>query len=372
MSLNAYLRGGAGRAARASAAACLALALGGLGPAALADTALADTALADTALADTALADTELAEAPPAEAPLYVPYGDAVLELGESGPRRAGSWPGLARARDSFAYPGGFVAFERESGTIYRARGASLAALGRIDAAEVFLTRSRALARSADLEPGKGFAFALYDLDGAPRKRAELYLDCFPSDCAYASGRWYLSGADRADASTRLYEIDPETGKSAVIATIPKDRDFGRVVAAGTRLIFYASPAMPRTEAREVLRFTLRPEREGGGVSSGPERVRPGFPGSCFYGSGFALGGLAWLPVASGRGNSTRIAMMAFDPAAAAPAPLGEAALDTGLYAPIGESRGRFYAFGFLYLRDRSAMSVLSIGPGGARSWKLP
>ena len=41
---------------------------------------------------------------------LAVPYGGDIIALGQEGPRRIGVWPGDARPRDAFSFPGGFVA----------------------------------------------------------------------------------------------------------------------------------------------------------------------------------------------------------------------------------------------------------------------
>jgi hypothetical protein len=322
-------------------------------------------------IAAIALAPPLAAEAGGAAA--LLPLGHEILSLGPAGPSNAGAWVGEAGPRDSCSYPGGFVAFDRATKTLFRASISAAGQvdaqpLGTIDAAEVFLTRDRAIARASVFERAKGFAFTLYELGPSSLKAVRTFsLDCFPSDCVYAAGRWYLAGADAADSHNRLYSIDPGTGERKTVAELPKARDFGRVVTDGRTLWFYLSPAVPRAGSQTVLRVRLL-GADGKAIAGRPEPVTlAGLgEGRCLYGSGFAYRGRFWLPCASGEGKAVNEVMEGFDPEGASPlAPQIRAALDTGIYAPVGESSGLFYAFGFLYLKDPAAMSLLAIGPDG-------
>jgi hypothetical protein len=307
---------------------------------------------------------------------LLFPYGDSIFEATESGPRKFGEWPGSARPRDAFSYPGGFVAFERGSGSIYRASEEKLQKIGKIEAAEVFLSRDYALARGKVFEPEKGFVFTLYKLGSSVKRGASFHLDCFPSDCVYASARWFLAGSDKSDTKTALYEINPVSGSVAKVGSLPKNRDFGRIVVYGDRLWLYASCSDVRPVKPVVLAFFLRTinTEKVQTVASEPERLelRGVSPDCCLYGSGFALNGKFWLPLASGQGSTLTVTAASFDPLVKQPTQLTSIRLDTGMYAAIGETGGRYYMFGYLYARDTKDMRLVSIAPDGLRSWALP
>jgi hypothetical protein len=341
---------------------------------------------------------------------LAFPYGADIVALGRDGPRRIGAWPGDARPRDAAAFPGGFVAWERKSKTLYRASQSGLVALGRLDAARVYLSSSRAIASNGVFEAGKGFGFTVWSwpggASGSLRKLAGFSLDCFVSDCLFAGNRAFLAGADAADRANSLYELNLDSGAIRRVAMVPKLRDFGRLASDGTRLLFYTSVAEPATAgavaaggpaagggaatgtARRTAQATLFEIGPGGrALAPVPVSLDPGIDGASPYGSAFALGGRFFLPFAAGQGAGTRVWLCAFDlpgkPAggsgsggSAQPAgvvkALSSQALPTGIYAPIGEAGGGFWAFGYLYVKDPAAFSLLRLGGASVSATALP
>jgi hypothetical protein len=293
------------------------------------------------------------------------PLGKEIILLGPGGARRLAAWPGDARPRDAALFPGGFVAWDRGSLSVFRGTEAGLLNIGRIDAAQVFLSPDWALGRSELYAEKAGFSYAVYRLGPRLAAGPSFSLDCFPAECLFAGNRCYLAGADRDDRANRLYEIDLSTGKSRVIAELPKSRDFGRLVSDGKTLWYFLSPSLPRQAEFSVLSFRLDAER---GAAAPKRLMLLGLPpaSSSWYGSGFASGGRFWLPVASGEGKATRVSLYAFDPAGGrASAAL---ALATGLYAPLAQAGDSFYAIGFLYPRDPGAFSLLAIKTGAGRA----
>lgn len=341
---------------------------------------------------------------------LAFPYGADILAMGKGSPRRIGAWPGDARPRDAAAFPGGFVAWERKSKTLYRASRTGLVPLGRLEAARVYLSPDRAISSDGFFQAGKGFGFTVWSwAGGAPgslRRLAGFALDCFVSDCLFAGNRAFLAGADAADRANSLYELNLDTGAIRRIAMSPRLRDFGRLASDGARLLFYTSVAEPsaagatapggattgsgaapgtvRRTAQATL-FELGP----GGTALAPTTVAldPGIDGASPYGSAFALGGRFLVPFAAGQGSGTRVWLCAFElsgkPAgggsrggSAQPAAVVKAvssqALPTGIYAPIGEAGGGFWAFGYLYVKDPRAFSLLRLDGVAVSATALP
>ena len=303
------------------------------------------------------------------------PYGSEVLLLSPSGVSRLGDWPGDARPRESACFEGGFIAWERKGGEILRAGAKGLESLGRVNAAQVFLSEDRILARSDLFTDKKGFEYIAYRIGSRIEKTSSFYLNCFPADCLFIGRRCYLAGADREDRLNRLYEVDLESGKFRVIAELPKNRDFGRLVSAGSRLWYFLIPALPRKEAPAVWSFGIDAARG----ASWPLRLElSGLPAgfSCLYGSALTFEGRFWLPLVSGEGKAARVSLFAFDPQATKPKVLSSIALDTGLYAPLGlagEGTSEcFYALGFLYVKDQGAFSLLRLQAGASQSTPLP
>jgi len=347
---------------------------------------------------------------------LAVPYGADIIALGAGGPRRIGAWPGDARPRDAAAFAGGFVAWERKSKLLYRASQAGLMALGRLDAARVYLSSAYAISSDGILEAGKGFGFTVWSWPGGKagslRKVAGFSLDCFVADCLFVGKRAFIAGADAADKANSLYELNLDTGAIRRIAMMPKLKDFGRLASDGKRLLFYTSVSDPATTASAAKGGSAAvggPASGGGGSAPGTSRrtatatlfelgpggsalapvaigLDPGIDGASPYGSAYALTGTFYVPFATGQGAGTRVWLCAFElpasPAGGAgrgvaqPATIVKAvsshALPTGIYAPIGEGEGRFWAFGYLYVRDPKAFSVLGLGGAAISATALP
>ena len=341
---------------------------------------------------------------------LAVPYGSDIVALGQGAPRRIGAWPGDARPRDAAAFPGGFVAWERKSKTLYRASQAGLVALGRLDGARIFLSSDRALSSDGIFQAGKGFGFTVWSwpggASGSLKRLAGFSLDCFVSDCLFAGNRAFIAGADAADKANSLYELNLDSGAIRRIAMAPKRRDFGRLASDGRRLLFYTSVAEPATAgaaapggtapggvtapgtARRTAQATLF-ELGPGGSAFAPVRVSldPGIDEASPYGSAFALGGRFLVPFAAGQGAGTRVWLCAFElsgkpagvsgsggsaQAAAVVKAVSSQALPTGIYAPIGEAGGGFWAFGYLYVKDPRAFSLLRLGGAAVSATALP
>jgi hypothetical protein len=254
----------------------------------------------------------------------------------------------------------------------------SLVELGAIASDQVFLSRDSALARAELFEPGKGFGFTFYAIGDGIRKGKSLSLDCFPAECLFLGRYCYLVGADQADREHRLYEIELSSGKARILASLPKKRDFGRLIAGEGRLWLFLSPAEPRREKFTILNMKV----DGRSPAGAPEAVTlQGLPGEAlsFYGSGFCFEGLFWLPVAAARaqagvaGNSgCEVSLAAFDPARPSSRPRRILPIDTGLYAPICGTDGAFWAVGFLYIKDPGAFSLLRFSDGSVSSTALP
>jgi len=341
---------------------------------------------------------------------LALPYGADIVALGKASPRRIGAWPGDARPRDAAAFPGGFVAWERKSKTLYRASQTGFVALGRLEAARVFLSPDRAISSDGFFQAGKGFGFTVWSwpggASGSLKKLAGFALDCFVSDCLFAGSRAFIAGADAADRANSLYELNLETGAIRRIAMVPKLRDFGRLASDGTRLLFYTSVAEPATagpaatdgaaagggaapgSARRTAQVTLFELGTGGSaLAPVPVSLDPGIDGASPYGSAFALGGRFLLPFAAGQGAGTRVWLCAFElpgkpaggsgsggsaQAAGVVKAISSQALPTGIYAPIGEAGGGFWAFGYLYVKDPKAFSLLRLGGAAVSATALP
>ena len=347
---------------------------------------------------------------------LAVPYGGDIISLGQGGPRRIGAWPGDARPRDAASFPGGFVAWERKSKLLYRASQAGLVALGRLDAARVYLSSARAISSDGIFQAGKGFGFIVWSWPGGGagslKKLAGFSLDCFVADCLFVGKRAFIAGADAADKANSLYELNLDTGAIRRIAMVPKLKDFGRLASDGKRLLFYTSVSDPATAASTAKGGSAAaggPATGGGGVAPRSARrtatatlfelapdgsalapiavaLDPGIDGASPYGSAYALAGTFYVPFATGQGAGTRVWLCAFglpgSPAGGAgrgsaqPAMVVKAvssqALSTGIYASIGEGEGRFWAFGYLYVRDPTAFSVLGLGGAAAPATALP
>lgn len=323
---------------------------------------------------------------------LAVPYGADIIALGRDGPKRIAPWPGDARPRDAAAFLGGFVAWERKSKLLYRASQTGLTALGHLEAARVYLSSSRAIASNGVFEAGKGFGFTVWSwpggASGSLKKLAGFTLDCFVSDCLFAGNRAFMAGADASDRANSLYELNLDTGALRRIAMVPKLGDFGRLASDGKRLLFYTSVSEPAVRGAHGAMATLFDlGADGGALGSIPVILDPGIEGASPYGSAFSMGSRFYVPFASGKGAGTKVWLCAFDPpsrgdgkrssgSGASPAAVVSAvsvrALPTGLYAPIGEAEGTYWAFGFLYVKDPAAFGILMFAPGATVLAALP
>lgn len=337
---------------------------------------------------------------------LAVPYGADIIVLRSDGPKRIAAWPGDARPRDAAAFPGGFVAWERRSKLLYRASQAGLVALGRLEAARVYLSSTRGISSDGIYKAGKGFGFTVWswsgDSSGSLRRLAGFSLDCFVADCLFVGNRAFIAGADAADRENSLYELNLDSGALRRIAMVPKRRDFGRLTSDGKTLLFYTSVSDPSTagtadsgvptagsaaasgSARRTAQATLFELGAGGtALAPLPLALDPGIEGASPYGSAIALGGRFLVPFASGQGAGTKVWLCAFEPPAslaagpvhggsAQPATVVKAVsslpLSTGIYAPIGGIAGSFWAFGYLYVKDPRAFSLLCLDKAAAVS----
>lgn len=329
---------------------------------------------------------------------LALPYGSEIIALGQGGPRRIAAWPGNARPRDAAAFRGGFVAWERKSKILYRASQSGLVALGRLDAARVYLSSACAISSDGIFQAGKGFGFTVWSWPGGQagslRRVAGFNLDCFVADCLFVGNRAFIAGADAADAANSLYELNLDSGAMRRIAMVPKRRDFGRLASDGKRLLFYTSVAEPGPGApggagdkQTAATATLFELGSGGSaIAPTPMALSPGIEGASPYGSAFASGGRFYVPFAAGKGEGTRVWLCAFEltgadgrkgsAAGASASPIVKAisarALPTGLYASIGEADGACWAIGFLYVKDPDAFSVLRIDSSTVSATALP
>ena len=321
---------------------------------------------------------------------LVLPYGSSLVRLGPSGPFVVGTWPGDARPRDAASFPGGCVAWERKSAILYRASSSGLVPLGKLEAAKVYLSRERGLSSSGLFEEGKGFVFQAWSWPGGTagslRKTASFSLDCFVADCLFLGDRAYIAGADAADRENSVYEFEFGSGRLRKLASMAKHRDFGRLACDGFNLLFYTSVSEPTGGPARALLFAL--DAKGGAAAGRALDLMPESVGASPYGSAFVSGGVFRIPFARGKGAETNVELCSFHladlPAAQAGGgamavkPASSMALPTGVYAPIGErpgataASGAFWAFGYLYVRDPSAFSLLRIGQAGATVTGLP
>ena len=292
------------------------------------------------------------------------PLGNEIILLGPGGARRLAAWPGDARPRDAALFPGGFVAWDRASLSVFHGTEAGLLNIGRIDAAQVFLSPDWALGRSGLYAEKTGFTYAVYRLGPRVEAGPSFSLDCFPAECLFAGNRCYLAGADRdGPCQPALRDRPLHGGKAGSSPSFQRAATSAASSRTGRRCGI--SRARPIRENRRsfVLSFGL----DAGKGASAPKRLELGGLESgslSWYGSGFASGGRFWLPVASGEGKATRVSLYAFDSGggrASAVLPLA-----TGLYAPLAQVGDSFYAIGFLYVKDPGAFSLLAIKPSGA------
>lgn len=292
------------------------------------------------------------------------PFGKQIIRVSSTGIKPVALWPGRARAHDSFSYEGGFVAWERESQTLYRWTDGSLKPLGRIADNTVYLSRDWALGESEAFARGSGFTFSLYRLSFGIRKTAAFALDCFVSDVLFLNGRCYIAGADRADTRNSLYEVDTDSGKCRLLASLPKSRDFGRIVSDGTVLWFFLSPSIPHSMPPAILSFPLG----AGGAGKGRRILAAGLDAKelSWYGFGFCWDGLFWLPAAGGSGPATQVTLYAFEPGGSGTV-LSAAPLPTGVTKPICAAGLDFAALGFLSLKNAGAYSILRFVPGSRK-----
>ena len=284
-------------------------------------------------------------------------------------------------------------------------------ALGRLDAARVYLSPDRAISSDGFFQAGKGFGFNVWSWPGGAagslKKLAGFSLDCFVSDCLFTGNRAFIAGADAADRANSLYELNLDSGAIRRIAMVPKLRDFGRLASDGKRLLFYTSVSDPATagaaatgeaaagsggavpgaagRTAAATLFELGPG--GNALAPVPVALGPGIDGASPYGSAFAIEDRFFVPFAAGKGAGARVWLCAFElsgsPAGGAgrsgraqPAAVVKAvssqALPTGIYAPIGGTGASFWAFGYLYVKDPAAFSILRLGSAAVSATALP
>ncbi len=299
----------------------------------------------------------------PVDETVVFPYGKQILAVDSGGIKTAGTdWPGTkARSHDFSSSDGGFVAWDRDSGRLYRWTGKGLISLGVLSEGSVYLSGDWALGQSDLFTNGSGFSFSIYRLSFGIKKTASFKLDCFVSDAYFANRRFYIAGADRADKKNSLYEVDVETGRYRLLAALPKSRDFGRIVSDGETLWFFLSPSTPHKMEPAVISFALGPE----GADKGQSLSLKGLDSSelSWYGFGFAWDGLFWLPAAGGSGAGTKVSLYAFEAHGDGRAK-SRTVLPTGITKPVGRGAGGFVAIGYLNFKNSTGYSVLVLLPG--------
>ncbi|HPG85065.1 MAG TPA: hypothetical protein PLQ29_00065 [Spirochaetales bacterium] len=266
--------------------------------------------------------------------------------------------------------PGVALAYDQGSGRLLSLDGRGRAVRSwPLEAAEAWVSDGLVLTRSAAFIEGRGFRFALYRVSGiGPERLWDGELDCFPSDVAFAAGRAYLAGGDRADAELWLWELS-ERGAEPLYSR-PKRSDFLRVTPVGGRLLAFESQRV-----RERRPCVVRIVGDSPGGSPGETRDAPivGLPGDalCLYGYGFEYGGRLVVPVAL-EGGDLGLAALVDAGGQFEVASLARGA--KGVYLPLGpgpDGAYRYLAYDYegdptrryLGRYDGSAVSLEFLGP---------
>ncbi|HAX37661.1 MAG TPA: hypothetical protein DCY05_07945 [Spirochaetaceae bacterium] len=228
-----------------------------------------------------------------------------------------------------------------------------------LPAGAAWLQGNSLLARAETFADGQGFEFALYRLEPAtgPRRLAEWYLDCFPSDlCFLADGSVLLAGADQADRWQRLYRLSGD-GRRQDLGHLPRQAGFVRLVPLGERLLVFESGSQ---KAKGDLTIHLL---EPGQSLAEAANLTLALPADalCWYGYGFTWQADAYLPFARADGS---IGLARWNPATGQ---LGILADCGGVSLPLGASSqdSAYYYLAFDYYQDPTRYRLARIDAAG-------
>lgn len=204
----------------------------------------------------------------------------------------------LSRVDDAILY------WDKDSGKLLQ-RGGGVFAHSQLalEADAVFIQGRYVLSRGFAYTQGSGFSFVLSRWTG--RKLETLLacsLDLFPSDVLFMEdGRVFLAGVTQAGDESLVYLLDPHTERVESLISLDRTSSFPRLVSTGDWLLLFHSARILEEGDVRVYRAPL-----SGEALPLFERLVAPLPetaGGVFFGYGFSLGGVAYIPLADSDGR---------------------------------------------------------------------
>lgn len=269
----------------------------------------------------------------------------------------------LSRAGDAVVY------WDAESKRIMQRGGALFASPSHgLDAEAVFIQGRLVLSRGFVYTEGSGFSYSLSRWTG--RKLDPLLscsLDLFPSDLLFMEdGRVFLAGVNQAGDESLVYLLDPHKEAVEPLISLERSSTFPRLIFTGDWLLLFHSARNLEVGDLRVYRAPF--SGEGVPVFERLAARLPETVSGVFFGYGFALGSVAYIPLADS--DRTRAVLPVN---VGLPEPYGEPVSGSGgVFLPLGpDTSGSSYWFIAFDPLSQESTRVLTRFDG-ARFWRHP